>query len=73
MRIKTVKGHLTATEKRAIAAIINAGLTIGKVNRKTYSVAKHDSGYSVMIVQNETDFFSGKIAAKSYFAEFVLK
>jgi hypothetical protein len=69
--IKTIDGHLTATEKKAINAIIKAGLTQGKVNRKEYYLTKKDNGiFLVKIVQNETGFLSGKIEPKSYFCSF---
>jgi hypothetical protein len=69
--IKTLSGHLTAVEKKAINAILEAGLTQGKVNRKEYYLTKReDNTYSVKIIQNETGFLSGKIEPKSYLHTF---
>lgn len=53
MKIKATKGHLTATEKRAICAILGHGLTSGKLGRKSYFITQEPGGaeYSVKIIE----------------------
>ncbi|QEM07897.1 hypothetical protein DIU31_031960 [Mucilaginibacter rubeus] len=45
--ITVINGHLTAKDKAAIKALLAAGLTIGKVGRKTYSIAENNGLYAV--------------------------
>lgn len=64
--------HLTATEKKAIVAIIQAGLDAGKVGKKTYRISKTENGYKVVITENQTNMF-GKMVEVSHSATFELK
>lgn len=43
-RIAVLQGHLTAKDKAAIKAILEQGLSGGKVGRKTYSITENDNG-----------------------------
>ena len=45
--MKVLTGHLTATDKKAIKAIMEAGLMKGKVGRKSYFITKSGDVYSV--------------------------
>lgn len=42
-----ISGHLTAKNKVAVKAILQAGLSCGKVGRKTYVLAENDGLYTV--------------------------
>lgn len=53
--MKTIKGHITATEKKAIKAIFNAGLMAGKVGRKEYHISQQNEVYTVKIIENGRD------------------
>lgn len=54
MKIKVLKGHLTQQQKKAIKAIINHGLKIGKVGRTNYKiVALQNNQYKVTIAIKE--------------------
>lgn len=37
-KIKVIEGHLTAWDKKALLAIINAGLTAAKAGRKEFRI-----------------------------------
>jgi hypothetical protein len=73
MRIINVQEnrHLTATEKKAIVAIIKAGLDhrVCQVGKKTYSISKTEVGYKVVITENQTNMF-GKMVEVSHSATF---
>jgi hypothetical protein len=45
--MKVLTGHLTATDKKAVLAILNAGLEAGKVGSKTYFILIENGVYSV--------------------------
>lgn len=52
--MKTTKGHITATEKKHIKAIMEANLMSGKINNKTYFITKkQDGNYEVKISQKD--------------------
>lgn len=51
MRIKTIKGHLTPTEKQAIKAILNQKLMSGRVGRKDYYLIKENDVYTVSVAE----------------------
>lgn len=51
--MKTLSGHLTAGNKKAIKLILNAGLTSGRVNRTDYFITKSGLVYSVEIVTKD--------------------
>lgn len=45
--IIVIQGHLTATDKKAIKAMLALGMSSGKVGRKTYSISEDNGLYSV--------------------------
>ena len=47
--MKTMTGHLTAGNKKAIQAIINAGLKDGRVGRTEYHITQDENIYTVKI------------------------
>ena len=47
--MKTISGHLTATEKKHIKAILDMGLMAGKINRKFYHISKENEIFTVAI------------------------
>lgn len=55
IKLKDKSSHLTAIEVKAIKAIINAGLTSGKVGRKIYRIHSHENDYKVVIQENRTN------------------
>ncbi|MES3018174.1 MAG: hypothetical protein V4721_10355 [Bacteroidota bacterium] len=50
----TLTGHLTATEKKHIKAILSAGLSEGRVNRKDYRINRVGDVFEVLITAMET-------------------
>lgn len=71
MKITNVQEHrhLTTTERKAIIAILEAGLDAGKVGKKTYRLTKLEKGYKVTITQNQTNMFN-KMVETNYTATF---
>jgi len=65
MKIKTLEGYLTAVEKKAIKAILEAGLTEGRVSRKSYWIKEMGGFFEVVIGQNETNVFN-RVEFKKY-------
>lgn len=61
MGIHTKSGHLTANEKKAITAILAAGLTEGRVGRTDYRMTKDGDTYTVRITKAETDWLKPKV------------
>ncbi len=55
MAIRTLTGHLTATNKRHISAIFDVNRLEAKVNRITYRIAEENGIYTVRISRNEAD------------------
>jgi len=47
--MKTLTGHLTATNKRHIKAIIDANLLEGRINKTSYFLSKKDDVFMVKI------------------------
>ncbi|MDV3805254.1 hypothetical protein CMU35_08875 [Elizabethkingia anophelis] len=47
VRIKTIDGHLTVTDIRAIKAMLFEQVFMGKVGKKTYSITEGNGLYSV--------------------------
>lgn len=71
MKISTVKGHLTATNKKHIKAIFDAGLTHGIVNRIEYSIIEvQPKEYEVTIYQMGTAWCELKPKKLTYKATF---
>ena len=44
LTMKVLTGHLTATDKKAIKAILEAGMTSAKVGRKTFFLSVDNEG-----------------------------
>ncbi|MFC0318694.1 MULTISPECIES: hypothetical protein [Olivibacter] len=63
VRIKTIEGHLTVTEIRAIKAMLSEQVLRAKVSRKTYSITEKNGLYSVLIQEADQSLVYGKIAA----------
>ena len=51
--MKVLTGHLTQTEKKAIKAILQAGLISGRVGRKDYVLSKENGVYTAEIFEKE--------------------
>ena len=51
--MKTITGHLTTIEKKAIKAILKAGLTQGRVGRKDYFLQNENGLFTVKIQQKD--------------------
>jgi len=47
--MKITEGHLTASEKKSVKAILKAGLTSGKVSKKNYFISINNGIYTVKI------------------------
>lgn len=70
MKIKTINGHLTPTNKTAIKAIIQAhGAGTYMVNRIQYKLEKiSENVWSVITTKTESDWFeSKKVSHRSEF------
>ena len=55
MAIRTLTGHLTATNKRHISAMFDVNRLEAKVNRITYRIGEESGIYTVRISRNEAD------------------
>jgi hypothetical protein len=55
MAIRTITGHLTATNKRHISAMFDVNRLEAKVNRITYRITEESGIYTVRISRNESD------------------
>lgn len=69
MAIRTLSGHLTATNKRHISAMFDVNRLEAKVNRITYRIAEENGTYTVKISQNESDDW-GRMRERTSTAEF---
>lgn len=67
MKISTITGHLTATNKKHIKALFDAKLNTGKVNTINYFISFHIDFWSVQIVQTNKNNSSGFEKSKSTF------
>jgi hypothetical protein len=47
--MKTLTGHLTAANKKAIKAILSANLMSGKINNREYFLSLENGVYTVVI------------------------
>jgi len=63
--------HLTATEKKAIKAILDAKLCSGRIGRKNYFITSESEIYTVKITENEKNDY-GKSVVKTYTAKFTI-
>ena len=55
MSIRTLTGHLTATNKRHISAMFDVNRLEAKVNSITYRIGEENGIYTVRISRNESD------------------
>lgn len=55
MAIRTLTGHLTATNKRHISAMFDVNRLEAKVNRITYRITEENGIYAVRISRIESD------------------
>lgn len=53
MNIHTISGHLTATNKRHIKAILEAKLMEARINNTTYYLQKEEEIYTVKISKRD--------------------
>lgn len=72
MKIKTLKGHLTATEKRHIKALFGAALMEGKANRKNYLFTFENGVYTVRIKEVDNTVVIGE-KTKMHTVQFEIK
>lgn len=69
MAIRTLTGHLTATNKRHITAMLDVNRLEAKVNRITYRITEENGNYTVRISRNESDDW-GKMRERTSTATF---
>lgn len=55
MAIRTLTGHLTATNKRHISAMFDAERMAARINRTTYYITPDGDTYKVAITRRESD------------------
>lgn len=55
MAIRTLSGHLTATNKRHISAMFDVNRLEAKINRITYRITEEGGVHIVKISRNESD------------------
>ena len=51
--MKTLTGHLTATDKRNISAMMELGLKQGTINKKSYFLSQQNGIYTVKLQQKD--------------------
>lgn len=61
--------HLTATEKRAIIAIIQSGLHEGKIGNKIYRIFKFENFFKVVIESKQSNDY-GNMVTNTYSTTF---
>ena len=69
MAIRTLSGHLTASNKRHISAIFDVNRMEAKINRITYRISEENGIYTVKISRNESDDW-GKMRERTSTATF---
>lgn len=60
MKISTIDGHITPTEKKHIKALFAHDMTEGKVNTKTYYITENKGIYTALIYEMEFSDFDQK-------------
>jgi len=65
MKITTLSGHLTATNKKHIKAVLNANLMIAKVNSINYLLSLENDIYTVFTIQTDNSIIIGEKISKS--------
>ena len=69
MAIRTLSGHLTATNKRHISAMFDVNRLEAKINHVTYRISEEAGTYTVKISQNESNDY-GKMRERTSTATF---
>lgn len=46
--MRVIEGHLTAADRKAVSAIMDAGMNEGKVGRASYSISHENGVYTVV-------------------------
>ena len=54
--MRVLEGHITATEKKHIKAILDAKLMEGKIGRKVYFLSEENGVYTVKVKENGRGF-----------------
>lgn len=67
MRITTLSGHLTATNKKHIKIMFNAGLNTSKVNRINYEIRIENDFYVVKTATKDSNYSNGYLTSKATF------
>ena len=67
MKITTLSGHLTATNKTHIKLMFENGLNCAKVNRINYDITPENDFYIVKIAIKDSSYTNGYQTSKSTF------
>lgn len=67
MKIKTLTGYLTATNKKHIKVMFDAGLKNAKLNRINYYIIPGDGFYTVNTAIKDSQYTSGFQTSKATF------
>jgi len=73
--MKLITGHLTAANKKAIKAILDAGLTQGKVGRTSYQLSNIDGVYHVKMFLKDRGMIpcaGSVLRVSTYYATFTI-
>ena len=76
VRIKTIDGHLTVTDIRAIKTLLFNGVYSGKVGKKTYSITEENGLYSVtqkVLDRGVIPVLGSKLRISTYLATFKIR
>jgi hypothetical protein len=70
-----IEGHLTATDKKAIKAILSSGLTSGRVGKKDYFLTVTDGIYTVKQIVKDRGLIpvpGSEFRLSTYTSKFIL-
>jgi len=73
--MKTITGHLTATDKKHIKTILINKWSFAKSGLKTYYISQHDNLYTVKIEQRDRGLIpvaGSKLRVSTYISTFKL-
>ncbi len=65
MKIKTITGHLTATNKTHIKKMFELKLFEAKINTITYLLSEENNVYTVFTIQKDNSVLIGEKISKS--------
>lgn len=65
MKITTLSGHLTATNKKHIKDILELNLSAAKVNTINYCLRLNDGIYTVWVIKKDNSIVIGEKVQKS--------